>query len=57
MLRKQKRFRSYNTKVCTEEFNKIALNGDDHNLVIISDGKASLPHGYKSEKYKHLMHL
>ena len=57
MLRIQKRFRSYNTKVYTEEFNKIVLNGDDHKLIIISDAKATLPHGYKSEKYKHLMHL
>lgn len=57
MLRRKKRFRSYNTKVYTEEFNKIVLNGDDHKLIIISDAKATLPHGYKIEKYKHLMHL
>ena len=45
IIRSQKRFKSYNHKVYTEEFNKIALSRNDDKRIQTFDRLTTYPYG------------
>ena len=52
VLRSQKRFKSENHSVYTENINKIALSRDDDKSFVAADGIESYPYGYVLKKNK-----
>ena len=50
VLRSQKRFRSEDHNVYTENINKIALSCDDDKRFVAKDGTESYPYGYVLKK-------
>ena len=46
MLKSQQRLKSENHEVYTENINKIALNSNDDERIVASDGITSYPYGY-----------